>query len=295
MNILFPSLPTRITEVDPGFEAEQQAAIKAGFKTILADTNPFSEKIIVRYSGDVSEKAETLYRGWIVTPSVYQKLCALIPSMVVDQKAYEFCYYLPNWYKALGPQLTPYSIWFPQDEFDMKFVKVTPTIVSSYFKGSALILKDYIKSAKHNWYDACFIMSASNSSEVARVTNNFVDIQGKDLVGGLVYREYIHFKKIGIHPKSKMPLAHEWRFFVYRGNIFYKAPYWSTGDYGDLPSDDCVKPILDRMVSPFYSIDMAQKESGEWFNVEIGDGGSSGIPEGGNVEEFYQALAKVIK
>ncbi len=39
--------------------------------------------------------------------------------------------------------------------------------------------------------------------------NNFIDMQGKDLVGGLVYREYIPFKKIGIHPKSKMPLIHE--------------------------------------------------------------------------------------
>jgi hypothetical protein len=282
MNILFPSLPTRIKEIDSSFEAEQQAAIKAGFKTILVDTEPFNKDVRMEYSA-----TPTLYRGWIITPAVYEQLCSLAP-MIVDPAAYKFCYYLPNWYKTLGPELTPKSIWFSSNEYDLLHL---PGIINKYFKDSPLILKDYIKSAKHDWYDACFIFSANNREEILRVTNNFIDRQGKDLVGGLVYREYIPFKKIGIHPKSKMPLIHEWRFFIYNNKVFYKAPYWSTGDYGDPPPNDCLKPILAKMESPFYSVDMAQKESGEWFNVEVGDGGSSGIPEGGNAEDFYKALA----
>ncbi len=75
---------------------------------------------------------------------------------------------------------------------------------------------------------------------------------------------------------------------------FIKRLTGQLGDYGDPPSNDCLKSILNKIESPFYSVDMAQKESEEWFNVEVGDGGSSGIPEGGNVEDFYKALANNI-
>lgn len=41
-------------------------------------------------------------------------------------------------------------------------------------------------------------------------------------------------------------------------------------------------------------VDVAQKEDGSWLVMELNDGGSAGVPEGGNVTEFYLRLAESV-
>jgi hypothetical protein len=69
------------------------------------------------------------------------------------------------------------------------------------------------------------------------------------------------------------------------------APYWAEGDYrGDPPGEDVIAAILPRVRSRFYAADVAKLESGGWLLVELNDGGSAGIPEGGSPEAFYLSL-----
>jgi hypothetical protein len=44
--------------------------------------------------------------------------------------------------------------------------------------------------------------------------------------------------------------------------------------------------------SRFFAIDVAQKEDGTWLVMELNDGGSAGVPEGGDVRGFYVRLAE---
>lgn len=42
--------------------------------------------------------------------------------------------------------------------------------------------------------------------------------------------------------------------------------------------------------SPFYTVDLAEKEDGSWMIIETGDGQVSGMSEGQNYDAFYRAL-----
>jgi hypothetical protein len=78
------------------------------------------------------------------------------------------------------------------------------------FGDGPIIVKDFVKSRKHEWTDACFIPSAADRSAVERVVNRFLELQGEELAGGLVFREFIEFRPVGTHSRSRMPLTEEW-------------------------------------------------------------------------------------
>jgi hypothetical protein len=132
---------------------------------------------------------------------------------------------------------------------------------------------------------------ANDDANVRRVVGNFLRLQEEHLVGGLVFRQFVDLQRIGLHPKSRLPLVNEHRFFVLDGCPFYSAPYWADGDYRrEPPGADVIAPILARVQSRFYAADVAEKEAGGWLLVELNDGGSAGIPEGGTAGAFYLSL-----
>ncbi len=159
-----------------------------------------------------------------------------------------------------------------------------------------LVLKDFVKSRKQDWFEACFIPDARDAENVKRVVTNFIRLTEGTIAGGLVFRQYEDLKQIGIHAKTRMPVVNEWRAFMVNGRVAYLAPYWADGDYSGV--DRPTVSLLEAMhgdagfVSPFYALDVAQREDGTWIIIEINDGGISGVPEGGNVKEFYSVLAE---
>jgi len=282
---------------EPGFEAEVKAAKEAGFEVGYVGLEAyFGDE--VRLHAVPEDCGPTLYRGWIVKPEDYQRmgeaLAARGGSLLTSLEAYLHCYHLPNWYEAIGgKEVTPRSLCIRGTTFsnldDIAFR------VSMTFGHHGVIIKDFIKSRKHDWYDACYIGSALDQNEVKRVTRNFVDGQGDTLVGGLVFREFLKLKRIGVHSRSRLPLVNEHRIFVFDGVPFYQAPYWFEGDYsGNVPSLQFIRPILSKVKSPFYAVDVAEREEGGWVIIELNDGGSAGIPEGGDPQDFYKALREVI-
>ena len=64
------------------------------------------------------------------------------------------------------------------------------------------VVKDYVKSRKHEWYDACFIPDIKKEENAEKVIKNFIDRQGYDLIGGIVLREFVSLKSIGFHEKK---------------------------------------------------------------------------------------------
>lgn len=174
---------------------------------------------------------------------------------------------------------------------------VQPPIALLELPGThAVIVKDYVKSAKHRWYDACFIHHADAEAEVKRVVKNFLDTVSDGLVGSLVFRKWVRFKRIGIHSKTNLPLINEWRAFMSYGKVFYIAPYWAEGDYtGARPEEHIIAGLADGLHElPFIAVDVAQRDDDDrWMIIEVNPGGEAGVPEGGDVKEFYRALATV--
>jgi hypothetical protein len=102
------------------------------------------------------------------------------------------------------------------------------------FGTAPVVVKDFVKSRKHEWAEACFIPSAADRSAVQRVVRRFLELQGDDLNEGLVFREFIEFEPLTRHSKSGMPLTKEFRLFFLDGKLIFWTPYWEEGNYEGL-------------------------------------------------------------
>jgi hypothetical protein len=161
------------------------------------------------------------------------------------------------------------------------------------FGDAPVIVKDFVKSRKHEWSEACFIPSAADRGAVGRVVGRLLELQGEELNEGLVFREYVEFEPVGVHSKSGMPLMEEYRVFWLDGEPIFWAPYWAEGEYR------VSRPPIERFVgvaaavrSRFFTIDLARRRDGDWMIVELGDGQVSGLPRASDADCFYEALCK---
>lgn len=293
MQILYPAAPGRKV-VDSGFETERDIAKSLGFPIAYADTD-------MHFGADITlsgiEPGPVLYRGWLLKQEDYERLESAVETkggvLHTTNRQYEYACNLPQWYtqyqNTKGDHwVTPASDWFPEGTFEDDLRRVTDWISESR-EGSAIV-KDYLKSRKHEWFDACFIRDVKDKDEVFRVANNFLERQKSDgsYRGGLVFRKFEKFKQIGVHPKSRLPLVNEWRQFYFNGEPMYQAPYWLDGaDY-----KNCKEPteVLKGLKSKFCAVDWTEREDGTFALLEINDGGTAGCPEGGNLHDFYKVL-----
>jgi hypothetical protein len=296
-HILFPSRPGYPNQPDESFLREYTAAKEAGFGVCLTDAE-------FQLGGDVNfrklpDSGVLLYRGWLVRSSHYRSLSEAIQerglSLFIGPNAYRGANELPSWYSQVSE--TPISTWFPETDESTSDTSVMDLAeeLGCDFDEHPILLKDYVKSRKQDWFDACFIPDPRDTENVIRVIKNFHRLTEDSRVGGLVFREYLPLKQIGTHPKSKMPLVNEWRTFFYEGRPFYTAKYWEGGAYvgEEAPNMDWVEQVAGHVSSDFYSADVAQKEDGSWTLIEIGDGGASGLPDASDAPTFYNRLRSV--
>lgn len=208
-----------------------------------------------------------------MTPAQYAALheAALRSGRVLvnSPQQYEHGHYLPRSYPLIDEH-SPRTVWSESTEL--------PDLES--FGARAVVLKDFVKSEKHAWLDACFIPDASDRSNVTRVVGNFLALRGAELNGGLVFREFVALEQVGVHPKSGMPLGRELRQFFFDGRPVLRFNYWDEVAYAfddALPS--WVGEVASRIQSRFFSMDLARTAVGEWLIVELGDGQVSGLPD----------------
>ncbi len=281
--LLLPHNPLDPRKPDFDFEDEHRAAREAGFEVGLIDTDR------LELTRSVSS-GPTLYRGWMVSADHYTELFKSLQEQGLDllttPESYRFAHHLPGWHDTLR-DYTPASTWFPQAQ------QWSASAVAAELGEAPWIVKDYVKSAKHDWHDACYI---SHSERLAAVTGKFLELRGDDLEGGLVYRKFVPLASVGSHPKSGMPLTLEFRALRWKDRWLLKERYWEDGEYPDLqPPWESFEPVLASLPCQFYSVDIAMDEHGRWWIVEIGDGGVSGLPPGTDVDAFYRKLAEAVK
>jgi hypothetical protein len=291
--VLFPSQPFSPREIDADFEAEQMAARAAGLTTALVDHTGIMNGTVAAAVARVPDGQSTaLYRGWMLRPAQYEafhaELLAREVRLINKPAQYRTCHYLPDSYPWIQGK-TPKTVWVPmQHEFD--FASLVPVLAP--FGDRPIVVKDYVKSRKHYWAEACFIPAASDLPAVQRVVERFLELQGDDLNEGLVFREFVPLKIVGAHPKSGLPLAAEFRIFWLDGEAIISHRYWGDLTAFDVPLPfDEIRPIAARIPSRFFTMDVAFLDNGGWTIVELGDGQVAGLPSRDLATEFFARIA----
>lgn len=294
--VLYCADPLQPRQPDDAFAAEAEAAAQLGLSHALFDFEALTLEndaaAAVRRVPVQSEPVTAIYRGWMLKPAQYSRLFDALAAkgvrLINDAAAYRHSHYLPESYSVIEGH-TPRSVWMNvsgEPSIDQVMELLRP------FGSAPVILKDFVKSRKHEWDQACFIPSASDRGAVERVVKRFIELQDDDLNEGLVFREFVRFEPLTVHSKSSMPLSVEFRIFYLDGRPVFRTRYWEEGEYrGSAPPANIFDEVAARVSSRFFTMDVALRDSGDWMIVELGDGQVAGLPDAADDDEFYRAIA----
>ena len=205
----------------------------------------------------------------------YEKLKEQNIILINSPEEYNHYHLLPHWYHEFEED-TAKSAWT-----DTPDVNAALSLLHS-FDGSVMI-KDYVKSRKHEWYDACFIPDVTDMENANTVISNFVSRQAESIVGGIVIREFLNLNSIGYHTISAMPISEEYRAFILAGNILAIDNYWNENEANALTFSqadlDWLTAQIKKIHSNFVTMDFARKSDGSLVIMELGDGQVSGLQQ----------------
>lgn len=281
---LFCADPLRASRPDPQFAGDVAAARAAGGRIALLDHDAL-------LSGDAAgavarvarDSGPYWYRGWMIPSARYAELetalgargCTLLTDAVGYRRAHE----LPCWYGDFDG-LTPHSVW-------CAMVPGAPPPSAEKLAGLAAplgpgpgIVKDFVKSRKHEWHEACYVPELGDRRHLTSVVGRFVELQGDFLAGGLVLRAFEPFVAGG-----------EARVWWVDGEAVLVTAHPDTPDRRPSPELPSVREAVGRLGLRWVTTDLALREDGVWRVVEVGDGQVSGLPAGAATGDLFTALA----
>lgn len=289
IGFIFCAHPLTSRKPDDDYQ-DEYLAVKDDFPCALIDYDALQAGKL-KLSGKIS--GVMIYRGWMLRPEVYRRFYQLLADrgiyLLNDPEAYEHYHLLPNWYPDIERGQTPLSYWTKG---------VTPESISKLIaplKGK-YIVKDYVKSRKHERYDAAYIPDIKNRDEALRVINNFIHRQGESLVGGIVLRKFERLQQVGYHAQSGMPLSEEYRLFIFGGTIMTLDDYWLHGEGQGITPEErrWLKQSAQKIASGLVTLDVARRADGKLIIMEMGDGQVSGLQELAP-RDFYHSLKQQLR
>ncbi len=275
--LLFPSHPLYPRRPDPHFETAFATANSLGLTVGLADHDLVEKGRSAEVVKASWADREIVYRGWMIDPFRYDELeralCGVGASLLTSADHYRRAHELPNWY-SLFEELTPVSRWTVTADLDEL------NRVAEGMKGP-VILKDYVKSAKHDWDRACFVPEVSDAAALQRVARAFLEHRGEFFSGGFVVRSFEKF------------VGSEARIWWLDGEVIATTPHPDEPS-ATIPKID-FSGLSERIMSlrcPFVSCDVVLDADGRTRVVEVGDGQVSDWPEGIDDAELLKALGR---
>lgn len=281
LKFIFCSHPLNKKSVDEDYMEEYQAA-GLNHSCALFSYEDLEVGKLSLYGEDI--KGLTIYRGWMMSPNMYENFYNLLLErgiqLINTPKEYAKYHLLPGWYKDFESSI-PFSIWSESKNIE-DALRLTDGLEGAF------IIKDYVKSRKHEWYDACFIKDIRDKENTERVINNFINRQGSNLEGGVVLRKFESLRSIGNHKDSGMPISEEYRIFVFKGEVLIADNYWNDSGELNITEDEytLIESIISKIESSFITIDLARKTDGNLIVMEMGDGQVSGLQQMDEYE-FY--------
>lgn len=296
--IVFCEDPLTSSRPDSMYDAEVAACEALGLDYVVINFEALVDAKrpdkAVRHVTEMEMPSVGIYRGWMLRPEFYQQLFAALNAkgitLINSPAAYKHTHHLPETYPVIK-DFTPETVWLRVDG-DVSVDAIMDLLAP--FGSDAIILKDYVKSQKHYWQEACFIPSAADRQIVERVVKRFMELQGTGLNEGLVFRRFVELEPLTAHSKSGMPLTKEFRMFVLDGTPMFVTEYWEEGDYQglSLPTER-FRNVMQQVQSRFYTMDVAQKRDQQWMITELGDAQVAGLPDKADPISFYKNLLTI--
>ncbi|MGW6710643.1 ATP-grasp domain-containing protein [Streptomyces sp. NPDC054956] len=272
--VLYCRDPLNERRVDAHFAAEARESRAAGAATALVDHDALLAGDPERAVARVPAGAGPLwYRGWMIPAEGYADLDAALRErggeLRVTPEAYRRAHELPGWYETFA-DLTPPSGWLPASPGQVPDPVRLAELAAS-LKSRAGIVKDYVKSRKHEWVEACHLPDLADPAAVHRVVSRFVELQGEDLAGGVVLRAFERFT-------AAEGTATEVRVWWRGAEPLLVTPH-PDSPYAEVapPDLDQVRAAVRALDCSFVTTDLALREDGVWRVVEVGDGQVSDV------------------
>lgn len=288
MTILFPNNPLRPGEVDVDYREERDAAVAAGFAVALFDHERLAEGDADRAARAIrpaDRRTDCWMRGWMVSGSQYGALEAALRAkgyrLIVDADAYAEAHYLPLAYRHLEG-FTPASVWTDAPDTDAAWAAY------QRLADGDTIVKDWVKSAKHRWDEACFIPAGAARERVERTLAALQADRGGLFEHGFVFRRFVPLVADGRDMRGH-PASEELRLFYFDGSVLV-PPRPNHALPADVAAE--VDARARRFRSRFLTLDVAPLTDGTWTIVESGDAGVSGLPVSLMADVFYDALRR---
>jgi hypothetical protein len=131
----------------------------------------------VRKVAPASTEEMASYRRWVLKPHTYAQLATALAEkgllLINTPAAYIHCHYLPGSYHLIE-DFTPRSTWIKKG-LDVSIDEVMTVLQP--FGDKPVIVKDFVKSRKHEWNEACYIPCASDKQAVERVVRRVSDVR----------------------------------------------------------------------------------------------------------------------
>ena len=253
---LYPSDALNKDVIDEQYQKEANCMHKNGLLTAIISLENMEVGIKLKnVATEVTQECKVIYRGWMLPAREYSNLVKVLQKQkmtpLISINNYLSTHYLPNWYPFIS-DLTPETAVFEVTE------DLPSQLVSLGW--SKYFVKDYVKSLKTSV--GSFVRSPE---EILKVISEMKKFRG-DIEGGICVRRVERYE-----------LNSEKRYFVINGHPFF------FDKNANIP--EIVYQCVNRINSPFFSIDVAKTIDGQLRIVEIGDGQVSDLV-GWSVKRF---------
>lgn len=230
------------------------------------------------------------YRGWMVSADQYAALSGALAArgaqLLSTPEQYRTAHELPGWYRHFA-DLTPASGWCPAVPGQPPTAEQLTALARALPPGPGIV-KDYVKSRKHEWHEACFVPDLADPAGPARVVHRFVELQDEFLAGGIVLRAYEEF----VRPQDA---AAEVRVWWLDGEPRLLTPH-PDSPAARLPTPEPelapVAHAVRALPASFVTTDLALRADGVWRVVEMGDAQVSELHPAADRAEFAALLTE---
>ncbi|MET8540097.1 ATP-grasp domain-containing protein [Kitasatospora sp. NPDC004799] len=319
--IIFPADPLNPRRPDPHFAWEARTLRELGGEHHLVDHDGLlagrAEEAVRRVPRD---SGPLWYRGWMLPSARYADFAAALAArggtLLTSAPGYAAAHELPGWYDVFEGA-TPASAWIPSDGPVVPGPAELAQAVARLGGQGPAVVKDYVKSRKHEWHEACYVPELADLAAVGRVVERFVELQGEFLAGGVVLRRYEEFEGAGVPVGGPVAVgavrgpgagganaaggvagaagpegadggspagggrAVEARVWWLDGRAVLVGPHPDAPRWAVEPDLTGVPALVRRLGCRFVTTDLASRADGSgWRVVEVGDGQVSDLPRG---------------
>ncbi|MFJ6754983.1 ATP-grasp domain-containing protein [Streptomyces sp. NPDC091273] len=288
--VLYCHDPLNERRADAHFAAEARQLRAVGGTALLVDHDALLAGDPERAVARVPEGTGAVwYRGWMLPAGRYAELDAALrlrgAELVVTPEAYRRAHELPGWYGTFAG-LTPVSGWLPTAPGEVPDPQRLAALAAGLPPGSAVV-KDYVKSRKHEWAEACYVPDLADPAALHRVVARFVELQDEFLAGGVVLRA---FETFVVPQAAAAEVRVWWRDGVPR--LVTAHPDSAVAQVPEVAEPDLepVRAAVEALGCPFVTTDLALRADGAWRVVEVGDGQVSDLHREADLTAFVQLL-----